>query len=241
MNKIFIACSFLFSTWFSCHAQEMISRRLNYQDSTLAPKKELSTTKKNSKWGGGSSVELIGFIPQKNHISGMNNQGLGIGIGMEFHRKFCSASALVMGLGYQQQSAGFDRGNQFPISNPLFHRQTLSVGALNVRILDRIFLNSSAKSSRSFIDIGGYANFFRTGTLITEYRYNPNVNGSHVGIEYARKLEYINPLEYGGMIRLGNQFLSVFYQYRLTHYFKSTSGYNDIPKSMFGISIGGNN
>lgn len=224
----------------TCQAQEIISRRLNFQDSTLAPKKEHPTSKKNTKWGGGSSVELIGFSPQKNHISGMSNQGLGLGIGMEFNRKFCSASALVFGLGYQQQAAEFNRGNQFPISNPLFHRQTLTVGAMNVRILDRIFLNSSAKSTRSFIDFGGYVNIFRSGTLITEYRYNPNVNGSHVGIEYARKLDYINPLEYGGMIRLGNQFLSVFFQYRLTNYFKSTSGYADLPKSMFGICIGGN-
>jgi hypothetical protein len=221
--------------------QELISRILEGNDSTLAPITE-DGTKKKSKWDATSIIDLSSFSGTKDHASGINNQGIGFNIGLEVYRKWCDASSLVLGAYFVNQSSQYDVGKSlFPVNNPQFHRQTLNVSALGLRLMDRIFITPSHNKIRTFFDFGGYANVFRTGSLVNEYRYNPRINGVREEIQTYRKLDYINPVEYGPMVRIGNNLLALTFSYRMSNYFKNAPNLVEIPKWMWSIQIGGNN
>lgn len=240
IKKILIAGSLLFSFSFS-QGQEVISRMLEASDSTLAPEAS-ETHKKNKKWSALSVVDLSSFAGTKDHPSGINNLGIGFNIGLEFYRKWCNSSSLVLGTYFINQASQYDVGKSlFPVNNPQFHRQTLGVTAWGLRVMDRIFLNSSESKARVFCDFGGYANVFRTGRLTTEYRYNPRINGVREEIQTLNKLDYINPTEYGPMVRLGSNLISVTFSYRMTNYFRNAPNLVEIPQWMWSIQIGGNN
>lgn len=240
IKKLLITGAFLMALSQS-RGQELISRILEGNDSTLAPSTN-DGTKKNKKWSATSIIDLSSFSGTKDHASGINNQGLGFNIGLEVYRKWCDASSLVLGAYFVNQSSQYDLGKSlFQVNNPQFHRQTLNVSALGLRIMDRIFLNSVESKSRVFCDFGGYANVFRTGRLTTEYRYNPRINGVREEIQTLNKLDYINPMEYGPMVRVGNNLLALTFSYRMTDYFKNAPNLVEIPKWMWSIQIGGNN
>lgn len=241
MIKKFLITGSLLLSFSLSQGQELISRLLEANDSTLAPDPS-DKIKKNKKWSATSIIDLSSFSGTKDHASGINNLGLGFNIGLEVYRKWCDASSLVLGAYFVNQSSQYDLGKSlFQVNNPQFHRQTLNVSALGLRIMDRIFLNSVESKSRVFCDFGGYANVFRTGRLTTEYRYNPRINGVREEIQTLNKLDYINPMEYGPMVRVGNNILALTFSYRMTNYFRNAPNLVEIPKWMWSIQIGGNN
>jgi hypothetical protein len=48
-------------------------------------------------------------------------------------------------------------------------------------------------------------------------------------------------MEYGPMVRIGNNVLGLTFSYRMTDYFKNAPNLVEIPKWMWSIQIGGNN
>ncbi len=240
IKKLLFTGSFLLALSQS-QGQELISRILEGNDSTLAPSTD-DDTKKKSKWDATSIIDFSSFSGTKDQASGINNQGIGFNIGLEVYRKWCDASSLVLGAYFVNQSSQYDVGKSlFPVNNPQFHRQTLNVSALGLRLMDRIFITPSHNKIRTFFDFGGYANVFRTGSLVNEYRYNPRINGVREEIQTYRKLDYINPVEYGPMVRIGNNLLALTFSYRMSNYFKNAPNLVEIPEWMWSIQIGGNN
>ena len=240
IKKILITSSLLLSISFS-NGQELISRLLEGNDSTLAPDPS-DKIKKNKKWSATSIIDLSSFYGTKDHASGINNQGIGFNIGLEMYRKWCDASSLVLGAYFVNQSSQYDVGKSlFQVNNPQFHRQTLNVSSLGLRLMDRIFITPAHNQVRTFFDFGGYANVFRSGRLINEYRYNPRINGVREEIQTLNKLDYINPIEYGPMVRVGNSLLALTFSYRMTNYFRNAPNLVEIPQWMWSIQIGGNN
>lgn len=240
IKKLLFASTFLLTVSIS-EGQELISRVLGGTDSTMAPDAN-DEPKKKSKWTASSLIELSSFSVNKDHPSGINNHGIGFNIGLEMYRKWCDASSLVLGAYFINQSSTYDQGKSlFPVNNPQFHRQTLGVTALGLRLMDRIYLSPAQSKVRTFVDFGGYANVFRTGNLSTEYRYNPRINGVREEIQTLRKLDYINPFEYGPMVRFGNTVIAVSVSYRMTNYFKNAPNLVEIPKWMWSVQFGGSN
>lgn len=101
-------------------------------------------------------------------------------------------------------------------------------------------LNFGKRGNRvgNFIDFGGYGDWGFSIKHYTLVEYPTAVNGIHFFETYRYGLDYTNPVNYGGLIRIGlNRF--VFYgKYRLSNLFNTTVRYPELPRIIAGVEIG---
>ncbi len=101
-------------------------------------------------------------------------------------------------------------------------------------VYERITFGKIGNHIGKFWDVGG---FVSTPMLVTMTTINEMSNGNKV-INQVRRLNYINPYNYGLITRVGFGRYVVWGRYRLSDQFDSSYGYGEMGRISAGIQIG---
>ncbi len=159
--------------------------------------------------------------------------------------KLWSWESLVLDLGYRydRYSINQKKVKRLPI-DPLAHqRERISVSNFSVAFCNRISLGRHGNVQGRFIDAGVYADWaFRATNVYLDQFFDSNSPAGRARIKTKlSRLNYIEPVNYGLMFRVGSDNAAFFGQWRLNELIIDSEdrNYPDLPQLIVGFQVTG--
>ncbi|MGL5888359.1 MAG: hypothetical protein ACRC3B_00660 [Bacteroidia bacterium] len=159
--------------------------------------------------------------------------------------KLWSWESLVADFGYRYDRYSIDQKQvkRLPV-NPLTHqRERISVSNLSFSFCNRISLGKHGNVLGRFIDAGVYADWaFRATNVYLDQYYDSNSPAGRSRIKSKlSRLNYVERVNYGFMVRVGSDNASLFGMWRMNDLIKDSvdRNYPDLPKLIIGIQVSG--
>ena len=177
--------------------------------------------------GTGDSLEVL---------PGFSYQAM---IGFRYKRKITSWYSLGIDASYTNIRYRFeqDSSKNFPNRN-LHEREVLVNNNLMGELFQRINYTKRGNIIGNYVDMGVYANYgFAFRHRYVDKPEQPTADGAEVVRVVNRRLNYVNPLNYGVRGRIGFSYWSIFGQYRLSNLLKENRGFGELPRLTIGIEV----
>ena len=159
--------------------------------------------------------------------------------------KLWSWDALVGDISYRYDRYSIDQKQpkRLPI-DPLVHqRERISVSNLSFSLCNRISLGKHGNVLGRYIDAGVYADWaFRATNVYLDQYYDSNSPAGRARIKSKlSRLNYIEPLNYGIVVRAGSNNSALFGMWRMNELIKNSvdRNYPDLPQLIIGIQVSG--
>jgi hypothetical protein len=169
-----------------------------------------------------------------------------LAFGLRGKLKLWSWESLVLDLGYRYDrfSLNQKKVKRLPVDQLAHQRERISVHNLSTTFCNRISLGKHGDVLGRFLDVGIYGDLvFRTTNVYLDQYYDSNsemANRFRIKSRLSR-LPYIQPANYGLVVRLGSNNSSFFGMWRMNDLVKDSAdrNYPDLPRLVVGIQISG--
>jgi hypothetical protein len=182
------------------------------------------------------SYGLIIGNPEANSAPIKYGNSYGYELGIRYKRKFTNIYAMCFDLGYSMNS--FSYKNTGSINYYKHYTRFNNIKGAYYQRLN--FDKKRGNEIGKFIDVGAYAEWIIGSNYKYAYKINPSgssIDAKNVEVKF-RRLNYVNPYNYGLTVHLGFNRLIVFMNYRLSNLFKDSYNTPELPKYIAGLQIG---
>lgn len=162
-------------------------------------------------------------------------------IGMRMKLKLWRWDDLTLDLLYrhEQWELKQDTGKLLPDAN-LHDLEQLRMNNIEGRLCNRLDLNKRGNIIASYLDFGVYGDYTPMSVHVTRDVFvDPVSSGSDKIRSRSTGLSYVQPFNYGGVVRFGYNYMAIQASYRMTDMFRSYRGavLPELPRLMIGLEI----
>lgn len=125
-----------------------------------------------------------------------------------------------------------DSSKTLPVST-LFDRQRMTFHNAQLGLYLRINYGKRGNSLGNYIDLGAYGEYVIRHVFITRMKNADNT----ITRSKTRGMDYYNPLNYGGMLRIGFGKWAFYGQYRVSDLFYPSKNLPELPRITAGIQL----
>jgi hypothetical protein len=161
-------------------------------------------------------------------------------IGARYKLKLSGWYALGFDISYNYRVYRIAQTINKTIPNTLKHdKEDLRINNISLELYQRFNLNKRRGNSLgTYLDIGAVGDLVVRGVnRYTNIYSEPNEYGASTSKVRNYDLNYIAPLNYGVMMRLGINHFALYTQYRMGNMFKSSTTFSEFPRLSIGIQF----
>ncbi len=153
-------------------------------------------------------------------------------IAFKYDRVLFKGAHWNIGGGYQSDNYKFKNRSDMMLHDSIGHEKVkLRVHSITFESGFR-FQTSPNLFEAVFFEVSGYANV----NTFTKYSTWDEKDGMDLRSQ-TKKLNYVNPYNYGVEAKLGISVISIFAKYRLSDVFTKESGYRELPRLSVGLAF----